>query len=320
MWQTRSPRLTDLQRAAPGSLATMNEQRRPRNAVEPARSFDLVADAYDRAWPSYPEEAVAWLLDGVGTGDGAVEVLELGAGTGKLTEQLMARGCSVTATDRSTAMLSMLSRRAPHARALAAVAEQPPVATRSTDLVVAAQAFSWFDAERTVQQAARVLRPGGRFAVVWSRRDERIPWVRRLGRIIGSDEGETGSPDPTAVVDETGMFETVESSTFRFWHPLNPGSLRDLAVSQPGVALMSDFERARVLRHVDELYAEYGRGADGMLLPYVTTVLRTAVLPWALPEEPEPEPGPVAEVRGSLPGEGGGGPEPTDDALLIDFR
>jgi hypothetical protein len=120
------------------------------------------------------------------------------------------------------------------------------------------------------------------------------------------------------VVDETGMFESVETSTFRFWHPLNPESLRDLAVSQPGVALMSDFERARVLRHVDELYAEYGRGADGMLLPYVTTVLRTTVLPWALPE---PDPGPVSEVRGSLPGEGARGPEATDDdALLIDFR
>jgi SAM-dependent methyltransferase len=297
----------------------MNEHRRPRAAVDPVRSFDLVADAYDRAWPSYPEEAVSWLLERAGADDRGVDVLELGAGTGKLTEQLVVRGCSVTATDRSPAMLGMLSRRVPQARAVAALAEQPPVATRSADLVVAAQAFSWFDAEETVQQVARVLRPGGRFAVVWSRRDERIPWVKRLGRIIGSDAGESGSPDPTEVVDETGLFEAVECSTFRFWHPLTPESLRDLAVSQPGVALMSDFERARVLRHVDELYAEYGRGADGMQLPYVTTVFRTAVLPWALPADPEPEP--IAEVRGSLPDEGTGGPGATDDdELLIDFR
>jgi len=292
----------------------MNEHPRHRPAVEPARSFDLVADAYDRARPSYPEEAVAWLLDGARRTPGDTDFLELGAGTGKLTEQLVARGCSVTATDASEAMLSRLTRRAPRARALAGTAEQIPVRPRSADLVVAAQAFHWFDTERTLHEVARVLRPGGRLAFVWNSRDERIPWVKRLGRIIGTAHQ---ANDPTDVIDGTGMFESVERTSFRFWQPLSRESLRDLVVSRSHVAVMSDFERERVLRKVDELYAEYGRGADGMLLPYVTNACRTAVLPWALPPEPVEEPA----DRGTLPaGEGDGQGFSDDDALLIDFR
>jgi SAM-dependent methyltransferase len=188
------------------------------------------------------------------------------------------------------------------------------VRPRSADLVVAAQAFHWFDTDRTLHEVARVLRPGGRLAFVWNSRDERIPWVKRLGRIIGTAHQ---ANDPTDVVDGTGMFETVERTSFRFWQPLSRESLRDLVVSRSHVAVMSDFERERVLRKVDELYAEYGRGADGMLLPYVTTACRTAVLPWALPPEPVEEPA----GRGTLPaGEADGPGLSDDDALLIDFR
>lgn len=288
----------------------MNELPRHHPVLEPARSFDLVADAYDRARPSYPEEAVDWLLSG-GT---APEVVELGAGSGKLTEQLLARRCTVTATDPSEAMLARLVARAPGARVLAGTAEQVPVRSRAADVVVAAQAFHWFDTAATLQEVARVLRPGGRLAVIWNSRDERIPWVKRLGRIIGTAPQDD---DPTAAIDETGMFETVERATFRFWHPLHRESLRDLVISRSTVALMSELERERVLRQVDDLYDEYGRGADGMLLPYVTTACRTNVLPWALPPESTPEP----PDRGSLPhGDVGGPGSMDDDALLIDFR
>jgi ubiquinone/menaquinone biosynthesis C-methylase UbiE len=295
----------------------MNEQPRNRRALVPARSFDLVADAYDRARPSYPDEAVTRLLAAVGHDGPRIDAVELGAGTGLLTERLLAHGCSVVATDPSEAMLQRLRRRAPAAHAVAAAAEQIPVPTRSADLVVAAQAFHWFDADRVLRETARVLRPGGQLAVVWNSRDERIPWVKRLGRIIGTNVREERG-DPTAAIDETGMFESVERTTFRFWQPLDRTSLRELVSSRSNVALMSDFERERVLRRVDELYAEYGRMADGMLLPYVTTVCRAAVLPWALPAEPSPEPPPAQgsqapDVRGDTDG-------PDDASLLIDFR
>ena len=269
-------------------------------------AYERHADAYDRARPSYPEAAVAWLLEGARRTPGTTDVLELGAGTGKLTEQLAARGCSVTATDPSEAMLSRLTRRAPRARALAGTAEQIPVRPRSVDLVVAAQAFHWFDTDRTLHEVARVLRPGGRLAFLWNSRDERIPWVKRLGRIMGTAHQ---ADDPTDMIDGTGMFESVERTSFRFWQPLSRESLRDLVVSRSHVAVMSDFERERVLRKVDDLYAEYGRGADGMLLPYVTTVCRATVLPWALPADPAPDPAeravpPVGDVDERQPVEG----------------
>jgi SAM-dependent methyltransferase len=268
--------------------------------VEHARSFDLVADAYDRGRPTYPREAAQWLA---GTERG--RVLELGAGTGKLTEQLTALGHAVLATDPSSAMLTRLRERAPRARSTVAAAEALPVPARSVDVVVSAQAFHWFDPARALPEAARVLRPGGHLALVWNQRDERIPWVRRLSALLGAAPGpETALP----ALEESELFEEVESRTFRFWQPLTPLSLRDLVTSRSSVAVMSDLERERVLRKVDELYDEYGRGADGMLLPYVTHAYRARVRPQVAAP---PSPGRPTRVH----------PDDVDtDALLIDFR
>ncbi len=264
---------------------------------EKARSFGRVADAYDRARPSYPREAAQWMV-----GSDPAQVLELGAGTGKLTEVLASLGHRVIATDPSEQMLRLLAARVPGALAALAAAESVPVASRSVDVVVSAQSFHWFDHERALPEAARVLRPGGVLAVVWNSRDDRIPWVKRLGTIIG-DTGD--EPDPTQVLDGSALFETVESSTFRFWQPMTRGPLRDLVTSRSDIAVLSDIERERVLRKVDDLYDGYGRGADGMLMPYVTHAFRARVRP-----RTEPEPGPEAA-----------GPDTMDtDALLIDFR
>jgi ubiquinone/menaquinone biosynthesis C-methylase UbiE len=253
-----------------------------------------VADYYDRARPSYPREAAAWLV-----GSDYAHVLELGAGTGRLTEQLHALGHRVIATDPLEPMLRHLDRRLPTTRAVMATAERIPVRARSVDVVVGAQAFHWFDHERALPEIARVLRPGGHLALVWNLRDERIPWVKRLGTLIGTQEQ---TNDPTNALLSSHLFGFVETSTYRFWQPLDRARLRDLVRSRSNIAMMQEQERERVLSKVDLLYDEYGRGADGMLMPYVTHCYKAVVRPPSLAEDGVP-------------------PDDDDaDSLLIDFQ
>jgi len=273
---------------------------------DPALSFGAVADAYDRARPGYPREAAAWLTPAPAEGraDRPADVLELGAGTGKLTEQLLALGHRVVATDPLHEMLRRLTGRLPDARVVRSTAERIPLRSRSVDTVVSAQAFHWFDLERALPEIARVLRPGGYLSLVWNFRDERIPWVKRLGTLIDGKHEEAA--EPTHALLGSHLFGFVDTTTFRFWQPLDRDRLRDLVSSRSNVALMSDTERDRLLRKVDEMYDEYGRGPDGMLLPYVTHCYRAVVRPPAVQDDPD------------SPSDGSDGGDA--DALLIDFQ
>ncbi len=269
-----------------------------------ARSFAQVADAYDRARPGYPPEAAPWLV-----GNRAVSVLELGAGTGKLTADLVSLGHDVLATDPLPEMLRLLSSRLPDVRTAVASAEDLPLPDRSVDVVVSAQAFHWFAPARALPEIARVLRPGGQVALVWNDRDERIPWVRRLGRVFGNAQQPT---DPTHTLLGSGFFGYVDSATFRHWQQVDRDSLRDLVRSRSNVATMTETDRARVLAEVDALYEEYGRGADGMLLPYVTRCYRATVRAMAGADDDRPG----SSRPGSSPVDGD---DLGDDGLLIDF-
>ncbi len=249
----------------------------------PERSFGPVADAYDRARPSYPEAAVSWL-----TGSGRSLVLELGAGTGKLTEVLHRAGHEVVATDPLPEMLAVLAARVP-VRPVVATAEHIPVRSRSVDVVVCGQSFHWFDHDLALAEIARVLRPGGVIALAWNTYDEGIPWVRRLKRLLSPDQGEEQRQMPLM---ETPYFGFVDERSFRFWQPHTARTLADLARSVSHVATMSEHARGDVLAKVDALYADYGRGHDGMQLPWVTRCYRAVVRHQELP--PETSPGPVA--------------------------
>jgi SAM-dependent methyltransferase len=282
-------------------------------APDRSRSFGGVAEVYDRARPSYPEEAVHWLVLGewADRSSGA-DVVEVGAGTGKLTERVLEGGHTVLATDPDHAMLGPLTTRAPQAVVAQAAVEHLPVRTRSVDVVVGAQCFHWFDLPLALPEIARVLRPGGHLALTWNLRDERIPWVRRLGALIGThDQGS----DPTYELLASNLFGFVEKATFRHWQPLDRSRLRELVQSRSNVIAMSDDERESVLRGVDALYEEYGRGADGMLLPYVTHCYKAVVRPHEVAEDPT-SPGVLDE---GAPSGRGTDPDGDDGALLIDF-
>ena len=287
--------------------------------VDPALSFAAVSDAYDRGRPSYPAEAVEWL-----TGREPLTVVELGAGTGKLTDRLVELRHDVLATDPLEEMLRHLRLRHPDLRVATAPAEAVPVATRTVDVVVAAQAFHWFDTERALREAARMLKPEGRIALVWNERDERIPWVRKLGRLI---DGRQEPIDPTDVLVSSKLFGYVEEESFRFWQPLRREDLRDLVCSRSNVAILEPTERERLLRKVDALFDEYDRGPAGLLMPYVTRCFRAVVRPRGLIEEPEHSADLTAAanaVRAAEEASRGQQPRPllVDDpaTTLIDFR
>ncbi|EUA44075.1 ubiE/COQ5 methyltransferase family protein [Mycobacterium xenopi 3993] len=114
-------------------------------------------------------------------------MLDLGAGTGKLTTRLVERGLDVVAVDPIPEMLDVLRKSLPDTPALLGTAEEIPLPDNSVDAVLVAQAWHWFDPARAIPEVIRVLRPGGRLGLVWNTRDERLGWVRELGRIIGSD-------------------------------------------------------------------------------------------------------------------------------------
>jgi SAM-dependent methyltransferase len=229
-----------------------------------ATSFGPAAAVYERGRPPYPAEALDWLLPA-----GAHRIVDVGAGTGKLTRQLHERALDVTAVEPSDGMRAELSRVLPGVPALAGAAEALPLPDHSADAVLCAQAWHWVDPARAVPEAARVLTPGGRLGLIWNLRDEREDWVRRLGEIIDSPEQprrtELGAP-----------FGPVETRDFGWTHEIGLDRLLDLVASRSYVILLADDERATVLDRVRDLTATHPdlAGRETFRLPYVTQCAR----------------------------------------------
>ena len=232
-----------------------------------ATSFADVADAYERARPGYPEEAVRWLA-----GDEPCDVVDLGAGTGKLTRTLVALGHRVTAAEPLPEMLRELRAAIPEATAVDGSAEQIPVPEASTDVVVCAQAFHWFDHDAALPEIARVLRPGGRLALVWNVRDDREPWVAKLSEVIGSES--IGAEDGEALIQRSGLFRPLEQAEFVFTQRLDRGTLCELVLSRSYCAVRPPEEQGPILAAVERIFDEHSDG--GMIvLPYLTACFRT---------------------------------------------
>lgn len=177
----------------------------------------MAAD-YAEHRPGYPVAAVEWALQGApGT-----DVLDLGAGTGKLTEAaLLVPGVRVTAVDPDPDMLAELSRRNPGIDIRVGPAEAIPLADASVDAVLVGQAWHWFDLTVAVPEIARVLRPGGVLAVVWNDDDHSVDWVEGCGRAmhpeqlprIGPTEADDHPEDPAFGPPERRRFENAVATT-----------------------------------------------------------------------------------------------------------
>jgi SAM-dependent methyltransferase len=232
----------------------------------PYTAFADVAGAYERGRPGYPEEAVRWLA-----GDDSRDVVDLGAGTGKLTRALVALGHHVIAVEPLDEMRAELEAAVTGARALAGDAETIPLPDSVADVVTSAQAFHWFDHDAALPEIARVLRPGGRLALVWNSRDDRDPWMARLSAIIGNETIEES--DVVPVIDESGLFGPVETARFSFEQRLDRDGLLDLVLSRSYCAKLPQSDREPVLEAVGQLY-DATAGPDGVRLPYVTECFR----------------------------------------------
>ncbi|MDQ4068651.1 MAG: methyltransferase domain-containing protein [Actinomycetota bacterium] len=208
-------------------------------------------------------------------------VLDIGAGTGKLTRQLVSQGVAVVGIEPLRAMCVQF-RGAVDAPIAQAVAEAIPVRSQSADAVVVAQAFHWFDFEPTLSEFHRVLRPGGGLALIWNMRDERTDWVARLGDIrrrygdIRYDTGKWRRP-----LASSGLFgDLVER---QFWHEqvLDPTGVVELMASRSFIAALPFDENQSVREEVRQLLSDHPdtRGREQLVVPYRTDVYVTTRTP-----------------------------------------
>jgi SAM-dependent methyltransferase len=224
----------------------------------PEHSFDRVADEYERARPDYPPE----VLDPLPLGRDS-DVLDVGAGTGKLTRVLVRRYRHVTAVEPLANMRAILERVVPEAIALAGSAEQIPLDDASVDAIFAAQAFHWFDKARALPEFVRVLRPGGVLALVWNSADDGRPdplpaafraRIEELHR-PGWDRFSDLEKPWEEVLEESGLFADVsERTSVPHEHVLDRQGILDNTRSVSWVASRPDAEEviAGLAEHLPE--------------------------------------------------------------------
>ena len=243
-------------------------------------SFGAAAAAYAEHRPDYPPDAVLWCVAPLGRDIAGMRVLDLGAGTGKLTALLAARGADVTAVEPDAAMLAELRRLLPSLRALGGPAEAIPLPDGSVDAVLCAQSLHWFDLSRAVPEIVRVLTAGGVLGALWNSDDDRVPWV------AGLRDAAEGAAAPTVssrraeaahfATDQFGMsFAPVERAEFRHAQLRTADSLVALMATHSPVLVMPPAERDRVLGQARAYLAARPETAAGEFeVPMVTSALR----------------------------------------------
>jgi SAM-dependent methyltransferase len=234
--------------------------------LHPATRGFTAADVYERGRPDYPAAAVAAIVDCLELGPGRT-VLDLAAGTGKLTRLLVPSGAEVVAVEPVDEMRAELVRRVPGVTTRDGTAEAIPLADGSVDAVTVGQAFHWFRADEALREIHRVLRPGRGVAVVWNARDERDALQAALSEIIDPLERETPrrkQRDWKTLLAESGLFERTDRLLFSHVQPVDEQGVVDRILSISFIAASPPEVRADVERRVRAV------AADATELPYMT--------------------------------------------------
>jgi MOSC domain-containing protein YiiM/SAM-dependent methyltransferase len=241
-----------------------------------AKGFAAQADAYERGRPEHTGESVELLARELGFGSGS-RVVDLGAGTGKLTRQLVATGADVVAIEPIPEMRAHIETSMPEVEAIAGTAEDLPLKGHSVDAVLVAQAFHWFDALRALSEIRRVLKPGGGLGLLWQARDDSEPWVARLNEIIdGADDGHPrfrhgGWREP---FESTALLEPLQETTLQSIQRTTAEGVVDRVASISYIAAMGEEDREPVLADVRRLLASEPAtsGRDVIEMPHLVHV------------------------------------------------
>jgi SAM-dependent methyltransferase len=241
-----------------------------------ASGFATAGAAYERGRPDYPPPAVAALIERLQIGPGA-RVIDLGAGTGKLTRRLTASGAALLAIEPVAAMRATFARLLPAVPVLGGAAEAIPLRDASAQAVVVGTAFHWFDGPTALAELHRVLSPGGRLGLVWLARDESVDWVARLVRLV--DGYKRGDPPRYAGGTWRRVFEApppgvrftpLQAASFPFTHSAPRETALQRVASTSFVGALSEDERQEVLRRARDFLDRHPQtqGRQTIDLPY----------------------------------------------------
>ncbi len=238
--------------------------------------FSAGSDRYERTRPGYSDDSVAHLVAALGIAPGR-QVLDVAAGTGKLTRALAETGATCFAAEPSASMREVFATTVPGVPMVASTAEHLPFTGGTMDAIVVAQAFHWFDAPVALAEFARVLRPGGGLALVWNERDESDPMVAELVRVSKWD---THQPYPVGrdfgqVIDASGRFDPVVRTRFRFTQVLNRTAFVDQIATRSYVAVLPEARRRALL---DEVAGFAATLEEPIELPYIADTFCTRSL------------------------------------------
>jgi ubiquinone/menaquinone biosynthesis C-methylase UbiE len=241
--------------------------------VDPISSIGFArgAEVYERVRPEYPDGAVDWAAERLGLGPGSA-VLDLAAGTGKLTRALVARKLKVVAVDPSAEMLAQLRTALPELDAREGTAEAIPLADAAVSAVTVAQAFHWFDPQPALREMHRVLRPDGGLALFTNSRDENDPvqkaW-QEIVRDVKAPVRDRETRDKRAELARSGLFTAPEEYEERWTQQLSADEFVGLVASRSYVSHLEEPERERILA---EVRAAGERLGEPIPFRYVTQV------------------------------------------------
>lgn len=231
--------------------------------------FEKASRSYERGRPGYPRDSVDWIVEAAGLGPGR-RVVDLAAGTGKLTRQLVSSGAEVVAVEPLAEMRARFAEELPGVPLVAGTAEETGLPSGFADAVTAAQAFHWFANHEALAEIHRVLRPAGLLALVWNRRDLSHPVQEAIARLTAPYLGEAptyASGDWSEVMAASDLFEPAGEHRSVLVQQLDRQGLVDRVASTSYVANLPDATRRELLDEVAALAPASG----SLSLPYVTT-------------------------------------------------